>query len=144
LPKTLRVTHRFCDAFTLIAPANSNADDDLPMKAKGRMDWLKRQNWLLIHEDTNTGQQLRAWLRRQGWSVAPTMQLDNYDIIINLVALGMGVSLVPIRSLALYGQKRSLRRWPLPVRFERELVVAARKHRKMPSHLSRFIENVLF
>ena len=42
-------------------------------------------------------------MRRQGCRVQPTMQLDNFDLIINLVALGMGISFVPIRALALYG-----------------------------------------
>jgi len=56
----------------------------------------------------------------------------------------MGASFVPIRALALYGHKRTLARIPLPVRFVRELVVVVRKHRKMPEHLSRFVENVLF
>jgi DNA-binding transcriptional LysR family regulator len=63
---------------------------------------------------------------------------------INLVALGMGVSYVPIRALALYGRKRALTRLSLPARFVRELVVVVRKHRKTPEHLTRFVSNVLF
>jgi DNA-binding transcriptional LysR family regulator len=65
-------------------------------------------------------------------------------LIINLVALGMGASFVPIRALALYNQKRNLLRVPLPARFTRQLVVAVRKHRKMPVHLEQFITNILF
>ncbi|HKS37914.1 MAG TPA: LysR family transcriptional regulator substrate-binding protein [Verrucomicrobiae bacterium] len=74
----------------------------------------------------------------------PVMQLDSFDLIINLVALGMGISFVPIRALALYGRKRTLVRLRLPERFARDLVVVVRKHRKMPEHLTRFVENVLF
>jgi DNA-binding transcriptional LysR family regulator len=83
-------------------------------------------------------------MRRQGWRFEPAMQLDNFDLIINLVSLGMGVSFVPIRALALYNQRRTLTRVPLPARFSREVVVVARKHRKLPAHLGQFIENVLF
>jgi len=72
------------------------------------------------------------------------MHLGNFDLIINLVALGMGVSFVPVRALALYGQKKSLQRVPLPVKFTRELVVIVRRHRKLPEHLKRFVGNVLF
>jgi len=108
------------------------------------MDWLKEQNWLLIEERSNTGQQLRLWMRRQGWRVDPTMQLDNFDLIINLVSLGMGISFVPIRALALYNQRQKLFRVPTPTRFTRELVVIVRKHRKFPVHLEQFIANVLF
>ena len=72
------------------------------------------------------------------------MQLDNFDLIINLVSLGMGISLVPIRALALYNQRQKLLRISLPTRFTRELVVVVRKHRKLPVHLEQFIANILF
>lgn len=144
LPKTLRVTHKFEDAFTLIIPKALAPQVQAIQKSKSRIEWLKKQNWLLIDERSNTGQLLRSWMRRQGWRVEPTMQLDSFDLIINLVALGMGISFVPIRALALYNQRRTLVRVPLPARFTRELVVVVRKHRKMPDHLNQFISNVLF
>ena len=109
-----------------------------------RMAWLLKQHWLLLEEGTNTGQQLRRWMKRQNLVVEPAMQLDSFDLIINLVALGMGISLVPIRALALYPRKESLVRVQLPKRFERELVVVVRRHRKLPTHLDNFIGNILF
>ena len=144
LPKTLRVTHRFEDAFTLIVPKDTAPSGNTLSKPKNRTVWLKEQNWLLIEERSNTGRQLRAWMADQGWSVEPTMQLDNFDLIINLVALGMGASFVPTRALALYNQKRNLLRIPLTARFTRQLVIAVRKHRKMPVHLEQFVTNILF
>jgi DNA-binding transcriptional LysR family regulator len=144
LPKTLRATHRFEDAFTLIVSVNASLELKKIPKAKARMEWLKRQNWLLVEERSNTGQQLRDWMRRHAWRVEPTMQLDNFDLIINLVSLGMGISFVPIRALALYNQRHKLMKVSLPVRFSRELVVVVRKHRKLPAHIEQFIENVLF
>jgi DNA-binding transcriptional LysR family regulator len=83
-------------------------------------------------------------MKGQGWRIDPTMQLDNFDLIINLVSLGMGISFVPIRALALYNQRQKLFRVPLPTKFTRELVVVVRKHRKMPAHIEQFIANVLF
>lgn len=144
LTKTLAITHRFEDAFTLIAPRDVEPQIKPLSKTKARIEWLKKQNWLLIDECSNTGKQLRSWMRRQGWHIEPTMQLDNFDLIINLVALGMGVSFVPIRALALYNQRRTLIRVPLPSRFTRELVVVIRKNRNAPEHLNQFIANVLF
>jgi DNA-binding transcriptional LysR family regulator len=144
LPKTLRVTHRFADDFTAIASAEHSEELKILTKAKARLEWLKMQNWLLIDEHSNTGQQLRSWMKRQSWRIEPTMQLDNFDLIINLVSLGMGVSFVPIRALALYNQRHKLIRIPLSARFTRELVVVVRKHRKLPAHLEQFIDNVLF
>lgn len=145
LPATLRITHKFDDAFTLIAPAEiASAFNNLPKSRKARNEWMTKQNWLFLEENSNTGQRLRTWMLRQGWHFEPTMKLDNFDLIINLVSLGLGLSFVPIRALALYGQKRNLHRLNFPERFVRELVVVVRKHRKMPQHLDQFIENVLF
>jgi DNA-binding transcriptional LysR family regulator len=144
LPRTLTVTHQFEDAFTLIAPTTLSSELQKFPKKKARVEWLKKQNWLLIDERSNTGQQLRLWMHRDGWRIEPTMQLDNFDLIINLVSLGMGISFVPIRTLALYNQRRKLVRVPLPNRFTRELVVVIRKHRKTPPHIEQFIANVLF
>lgn len=145
LPKTLAVTHRFTDAFTLIASAEAAKDFvKLPKPRIARADWLRKQNWLLLEESTNTGRELRKWMQRGGLRIDPAMQLDSFDLIINLVSLGMGVSFVPIRALAIYGQKKNLARLPLPDRFERQLVVVMRKHRKQPEHLTQFVANVLF
>jgi DNA-binding transcriptional LysR family regulator len=139
------VTHKFQDAFTLVVPTALAGEFQSPAASKKtRQAWLERQSWLLIEEETQTGQQLRGWMARQGLRVQPVMQLDNFDLIINLVALNMGVSFVPIRALALYGRKETLTRVPLPERFVRDLVIVVRKHRKMPEHIGRFIENVLF
>jgi DNA-binding transcriptional LysR family regulator len=145
LPRTLRVTHRFDDAFTLLAPRELAAGfNALPRSAKARVAWLAKQSWLFVEDGSETGRQLRGWLKSQGLGIEPAMQLDNFDLVINLVALGMGVSCVPIRALALYGRKRTLHRLPWKERFVRELVVVVRKHRTMPEHLRQFVEHVLF
>lgn len=143
LPRTLRVTHRFKDAFTLVVSAAASAEFQ-NIRKPNQLVWLKNQNWLLLDERSNTGQQLRAWMRRSGFRVEPTMQLDGFDIIINLVALNMGVSFVPIRALALYNQRQKVVRVALPARFTREVVVAVRKSRDLPHHVNQFIENILF
>ena len=145
LPRTLNVTHRFADAFTLIAPAGSAASfQALPKSKTARLAWLEKQSWLLLEEATNTGRELRSWMSRSGLKVEPAMRLDNFDLIITLVSLGMGVSFVPMRALAVHGQKKTLTRLHLPGRFERELVVLMRKHRKQPKHLAEFVQNILF
>lgn len=145
LPRTVQVTHKFEDAFTLVGSTERwNEFQTVAKSRKARQTWLAKQSWLLLEDGTNTGQRLRSWMARQGWGFAPVMQLDNFDLIINLVALGMGVSFVPVRALALYGQKKNLHRLPLPEKFTRELVVVVRRHRKLPDHLKQFVGNVLF
>ena len=143
LPSTVRVTHRFRDDFVLAVPV-SDTQEAPPEKLRALKSWAERQNWLLIGDSSNTGQRLRRWLKLHGWKISPTMELDSFDLIINLVALGLGASFVPTRALALYGQKKTIQRVPLRERFSRELVVVSRRQRKMPEHLSKFIGNILF
>lgn len=140
LPRTLAVTHRFNDAFTLIAPFEL-ATQYQSTAGSAVNSWLAKQTWLLFAEETNTGKRLRKWMAASHLKVEPSVQLDNSYLIITI---GMGVSFVPIRALALYGRKKRLVRLPMQSRFERDLVVLTRKRRKQPEHLREFVENVLF
>ena len=83
-------------------------------------------------------------MKDEGWNIEPAMELENFDLIINLVGLGMGVSFVPIRALALYNQRQLVKRVGLPHRFSRELVVVVRKRKQVQEHVLKFIQNVLF
>ncbi|MBL9202153.1 MAG: LysR family transcriptional regulator [Opitutaceae bacterium] len=143
LPNTVRITHRFADAFTPIAHPEAAARFEAASRRQ-RLAWAAREPWLVLDEATNTGRRLRAWMKRQGIAVDPTMSLDSFDLIINLVALGMGVGFVPIRALALYPHKRTIRRLAWPDRFARELVVVVRRNRKPAPHVAAFVEGVLF
>ena len=144
LPAGLQVTHRFADMFCLIAPGGKNQSQPESLRLREFTSWSARQNWLLLGDGSNTGRKLREWIRGHGWKLDPMMEFDSFDLIISLVALGMGASFVPVRALALYGQKKTLRRIALPDRFERELVGVRRRQRKPAVHLSEFVKNILF
>jgi hypothetical protein len=40
--------------------------------------------------------------------------------------------------------RQTLARLPLPERFEREVFVVMRRHRKQPPHVAEFVKNILF
>ena len=127
LSSRLRVTHRFRDAFTFIANEKQLVTSKINVqKPESLGRWLEAQPWLALQDTTQTGRRMTTWLKQQRLNVKPAMELDNFDLIINLVALGVGVSLVPQRSLALYGRRRALARLPWPKRFVRDLVVVIR------------------
>lgn len=140
LPKSLQITHQFKDEFAFIAPKMLTplAEDSL------WREWLSSHPFLAIHEESNTGRQIQQWMKRKSMNLSPAMQLDNFDLIINLVALGMGVSLVPRRALALYARKKTIQQIRLPERFARDLVVLTRKSKSPPGHIKQFVENILF
>lgn len=113
LSPRLRVTHRFRDAFTFIAHGEQLAASPMNVKKPAELRrWLESQPWLALQDATQTGQRLSMWLREQKLQVKPAMELDNFDLIINLVAVGVGVSLVPQRSLALYTRRHAIVRLP--------------------------------
>jgi len=141
LPGNLTVTHRFRDAFTLVTPLSFLAAG---RKGRALQKALAEQTWLLLGEGSNTSSQLRHWMKAQGWAIRASHEMDNFDLIINLVALGLGASFVPQRALALYSRRRKVQRIPLPKRFSREIVVVVRKSRSEAAHIARFIENILF
>jgi DNA-binding transcriptional LysR family regulator len=145
LSSRLRITHRFRDAFTLIANREKLAAAKVDIrKPKAVAAWIKDQPWLALQDTTQTGLRMNAWIKQHGLGVKPAMELDNFDLIINLVVVGVGISLVPQRALALYARRQALVRLPWPKRFVRELVVVVRRQRRTPDHIQRFVENILF
>lgn len=145
LSRALTVTHRFTDEFVAIAPPKLK----LPASVRGVSpadlpELLKRQRWLLISDDTNTGKRLRAWLELNRVKAEAAMHADNFDLIVNLVSLGLGVSLVPHRVLALHPQSRPVQRISTRPRFSRELIVVVRRQHELGSALTGFVENILF
>ena len=145
LPRGLQITHRFADEFTFIAPPKFQLPRNFDRtNSKVLQNLLASQRWLLINREGNTGKRLRNWLETQGWRIEPTMELDSFDMIVNLVSMGLGVSLVPHRVLPIYEQRRAVKRIQAKDRFVRELVVVVRKNRQQPEHMEGFIKNVLF
>jgi DNA-binding transcriptional LysR family regulator len=145
LPSSLRASHRFRDAFALVLPSNATLPaPDLRHRPAQWTKWLRAQPWLLLHESANTGARLHAWLKKRAWLGERVTDLDSFDLIISLVALGQGVSLVPLRALAIYRRQRKLQVLTMPDRFEREIVVLTRKRPALAGHVGDFVENILF
>lgn len=147
LPTSLSITHEMEDTFHLIAPAGVKVPEFVrkkkhwPVKFTG---WLKDQQWILLHGASQTGQQLRRWLRERGLNISAAMEPDNFDLSIHLVALGMGISLVPRRAVAGFPRKQQIQRIPLPEEFTRRLAVVIPKLTLTPRHVAEFVGNILF
>ncbi|HUR47241.1 MAG TPA: LysR family transcriptional regulator [Candidatus Saccharimonadales bacterium] len=145
LPTLLQVTHKFRDAFTFIAPPHS---PEKPELRKGTLKEIKRTfrdyRWLLLDQQGNTGKQLHRWMAGGDCEIEPAMELDSFDMIVNLVSLGLGVSIVPHRVLPLYLKRRSVRRISIKNVFQRELGVIVRKNRTLAEPLRSFVESILF
>jgi len=145
LPRALSVTHRFDDEFVLVTPPDHPlARVNGPASMKSLRKQLLAERWLLLEPQGETGRALRDWLKAQQLPIEPAMELDSFDVIVNLVALGLGVSVVPHRVLALYGDRRRVGRVRVRPQFVRELAVVVRKNRVHPEPLASFINGILF
>ena len=145
LPRGLKITHRFKDDFTVIVPPRFELTGKTARPSFAALKkMLAGQRWLMIDRDSNTGKYLRHWLEEKDWRIEPAMELDGFDMIVNLVSLGLGVSLVPHRVRPIYEQRRVVKRIPTAQRFTRDLVIVVRKSRQSPEHLTGFVDNILF
>jgi DNA-binding transcriptional LysR family regulator len=143
LPRGLEIVHRFADDFSVIVPSQSpiGASKVTPGNAP-RV--LRGQRWLMIRRESATGSQLFSWLQKHGMQIEPAMELDSFDLIVNMVGLGLGASVVPNRALPLYLQRRKIRKITLRPRFSREIAVVMRKTNQPRPHVKQFIESILF
>jgi DNA-binding transcriptional LysR family regulator len=147
LPTSLSATHSMDDEFQLIAPAALKVPTFIqkgnrwPAKLTG---WLNDQSWLLLHASSQTGQQLRRWRKSRNITAAASMEPDDFDLIIHLVALGLGISLVPRRALAGFPRKNLIQRVPMPETFTRRLAVVVPKLTRTPRQVAEFVSHILF
>ena len=141
-PRALAEAKTFEDTFTVIVPDLGEEDDRT--WPKRHLRGLSKDRWLMIDQQTETGKQLNRWMGDHGLKIEPVMEVDNFDLIVNLVALGLGVSVVPRRVLPLYRHHRKFVSLPLKPVFTREVSLVVRKSAKLADHVHGFIEHLLF
>ena len=144
LPRGVQMAHRFKDDFTLILPASTRLPGGERIRVKDLGRALANERWLMLDRKSTTGLLLHEWLEDHGFDRAPAMEVNNFDLIVNMVALGLGASIVPHRALALYLQRRRLQKVALRPKFSRELAVVTRKTNYPKPHVDQFVKSILF
>ncbi|AKJ69655.1 LysR family transcriptional regulator [Pandoraea thiooxydans] len=117
----------------------------VPNQVKGD-DWRKilRENPFLRYERTSFGgRSVERFLRREGLTVCDAIELDEIAGLINLVAIGMGVALIPLAAANLPLPKK-VRVVPLGEQsFHREIGVLQPNPRGAPAAASVLLECLL-
>lgn len=141
LARGIHATRRFVDEFVAIAPPHLK----LPRSAQHHElnALFAGKRWLLLGEETTTGKLLRAWMDNAGIRAEATMYADSPDLIVHLVSMGLGVSLVPHRALALHTQTRKVARMIVKPKFAREIAIIAPTHQPH-RRAEDFVSSVLF
>lgn len=145
LPANLVSLHSFDDPFVFIAPPDAQLTVDTnPSFLVPLYEQTWKPGWLMLSSEDVTGKELRRWMEGQGLTIQPSMELDSFDVIFNLVSLGLGSSLVPNRVLALYGGRRKVQRVQMKPAFSRTLSVVVRKSPKPSTLMAKLIASILF
>jgi len=134
LPNGCGVVHAFADGFTAIGPEGAFGEEPVTLAE------LREKPLILLDTHSSTGQ----WLRAQLHPAEPVMEFDNFDLIVNAVALGLGYALTPHRALAIYARNRRFARAPLAEKLERTLCVITSTAQPRAAHLSAFLDSILF
>jgi DNA-binding transcriptional LysR family regulator len=139
----VRLMHRMEDRFVIIAPHACAVPPGNPSRA-AMQKWADRQDWILPSATTTTGNLVNGWIRKAGWQPSPVMEIGNFDLMVQFVALGMGVAFVPSRALSGFPRTHLIRKLEVPLRFSRTLVAITPPFSRTPDHVKGFLEGILF
>ncbi|WP_035610076.1 LysR family transcriptional regulator [Haloferula sp. BvORR071] len=142
LPGSVAITHRIEDVFVLIVPADMVVpaiEDEEPLRA-----WAAAQSWIMPPAGTRSRACIDQWWQKAKPAPPVAMELDSFDMTVQLVALGMGVAFVPRRTLSSFPRKRQIRRIKLARPLKRELAIIAPQRGTTPEHVREFIAGILF
>lgn len=139
----VEVMHRMEDRFVIIAPQG----DGLPSEGASRVElkkWVIDQNWILPPVSSTTRGLVDGWIRKFGWKVNPGMELENFDLMIQFVALGMGVAFVPRRALSGFPRLHLIGKVDVSLTMSRKLVAITPRFSRTPDHVREFLGGILF
>ena len=133
LPSGLKITHRMNDDFSLIAPTSITGPHDYP-------SWAAAQRWILPPKNSPA----RVLIEKSHHPCEAAMELENFDLMVQFVALGMGCAFVPRRSLSSFNRKAQIQKIPHPTKIQRELIAATPLDLKPSEQTEAFIQRILF
>lgn len=143
LPEDVVVTHRMADQFSLIVPSATETEGALGSIARFRK-WADSRTWLLPPEKSRSRHLIDDWALENRIKLQPVMELENFDLMVQFVSMGMGAALIPRRCFGTFRRKGLVRVIALPVELSRRLIVISPKHGNCPEHVSRFVAGILF
>ncbi len=145
IPSGIKPALTFQDSYIVIAPENFDlANSGKPLSLKRSRKTLTDQRWLGLPASDPAAILTESHFASCDIQMTPALIADSYDLLINLVALGMGIACVPNRALAIYRRQRRLKMIPIRPKLSRELAILTRKSRILPDHIQGFVDRVLF
>lgn len=139
----VEVIHTIDDQFWLVAPEGWVIPDDGGSSANWKK-WATSQRWLFPSETAATRSLIDGWFASQSLKAKPSMEMDNHDLMVQFVALGMGLAFVPRRALSGFSRRHKVVRVPVPIELCRKLVAVVPRFSTVPEHVRNFVSGILF
>jgi DNA-binding transcriptional LysR family regulator len=143
IPENVTVTHQMTDQFSIVVPIASDIGKICDSVAQFRK-WASSQSWLLPPAKSRSRQLMEEWASGNRMELPPIMELEHFDLMIQLVSMNMGAALIPRRTYGTFRRKTLVHVLSPPVELSRQMIVIAPKHGKRPEHVSRFVDGILF
>ncbi len=129
VPVSLKIVKGFKDEMVRISPADQEKTG-------------LKLSWLLIAQKTETGNLIsKRYKISQNIGI---VEMDSFDLIVNLVSMGVGCSIVPRRALASFPRKHLLKIDAIKPALCRRFAVVTKKTKKLDDTVRQFIESMLF
>lgn len=136
--RNLAVTPVLEDRFVAIAPRDAATGRSSVTPAA-----LARLPLVLFEPGANTRSLVDAWFRRGGQAVRPVMELGSVEAIKEMVAAGLGWSVLPGSSVAAAGHSRGVQPLRLAPRLSRTLAWVIRKDKPVSRALQQVQQGVM-
>ena len=133
-PSRLRLLHSFKDDFVIITPPD-NAKQSAPDP---------NYSWLALDQNSTTGALINQWIAKLQPDLTSSTEFNNFDLIINLVALGLGSSIVPRRAVRPYSRRFQINQIEPKTPLHRIIGVYSRKSATPNKTIDQFVESILF
>jgi len=127
LPKSLQQLQIIDDFFLHLSPASRSSS-----------------TWILPPADSGDRSLINSWLRSQQINPEQVIELENYDMAIQLCSLGMGQTIAPRRAFSQFPRKHLINKHTLTPNLKRTLSIITPKHAHTPEHVQQFLDRVLF
>ncbi len=139
----VEVIHTIDDQFWLVAPEGSVIPEEGGSSANWKK-WASDQRWLFPSESSATRGLIDGWVATLGLKPKPSMEMENHDLMVQFVALGMGVAFVPRRALSGFARRHKVVRVPVSIELCRKLVAVVPRFSSVPEHVRNFVSGILF
>jgi DNA-binding transcriptional LysR family regulator len=114
---------------------------ELASRKSLRPQELEGQDFVAFDDDLRVGREVKRFLREQGVEVNVVMHFDNIQTMKEAVALGTGVSILPVRMLRMDIEQGRLVAIPLEgVKLVRPLGIIHRRKKKLSRAMQCFLE----